>query len=235
MHKDLEALLAVQSDDAGLRELDERAAALDVRERSLEAELAAVRAAAERSRGALEREEARYRALETKVVQHRQLQQRNVAQLDQVRKLREATAAQAQVDMARQILADEERELASIGRRLDDLRQALEGHEMQIAEREAAQAEQRGEVAAARAALEEEREQARQKRASAAQGVPRSLLTRYERIRDRRRGEAVFPVRGMACGNCDTAIPLQRRNLMADGSIIEVCEVCGVLLYATPV
>ena len=235
MHKDLEALLAVQSDDAGLRDLDERATALDARERSLEAELSAVRAAAERSRAALEREEARYRALETKVVQHRQLQQRNVAQLDQVRKLREATAAQAQVDMARQILADEERELASIGRRLDELRQALAGHEASIAEREAAQAEQRTELAEARAGLAGEREQARQKRAGAAQQVPRSLLQRYERIRDRRRGEAVFPVRGMACGNCDTAIPLQRRNLMADGSIIEVCEVCGVLLYATPV
>ena len=235
MHKDLEALLAVQSDDAGLRDLDERYAALEARERSLDEELTTVRAAAERSRGALEREEARYRALETKVVQHRQLHQRNVAQLDQVRRLREATAAQQQVDMARQILADEERELASIGRRLDDLRQALAGHEATIAEHEQAQDDQRREVAAARAALDEEREQARQKRAGTAQAVPRSLLTRYERIRDRRRGAAVFPVRGMACGSCDTAIPLQRRNLMADGNLIEVCEVCGVLLYVTPV
>lgn len=235
MHKDLEALLAVQHDDADIRELDERAAALDARERSLEAALAAVRAAVERARGAVEREEARHRALEEKVVQHRLLHQRNVAQLDHVRKLREATAAQQQVDMARQILGDEERELATIARRLDELRQALAAHEAAVAEREAEQAAQRTELAEARAALAAEQEQARAKRAGAAQGVPRSLLTRYERIRDRRRGEAVFPVRGTACGSCDTAIPLQRRTLMADGNVIEVCEVCGVLLYASPV
>lgn len=235
MHKDLEALLAVQQDDAGIRELDERAAALDARERSLEAELAAARAAVERARNAVEREEARHAALEAKVVQHRQLHQRNVAQLDQVRRLREATAAQAQVDMARQILGDEERELATIARRRDELRQALAAHEAALTEGQSAQESQRAEIGEARAALAAELEQARQARAGAAQAVPRSLLARYERIRDRRRGAAVFPVRGLACGNCDTAIPLQRRNLMADGSMIEVCEVCGVLLYATPV
>ena len=44
--------------------------------------------------------------------------------------------------------------------------------------------------------------------------------------------QALFALRGPSCGHCDTAIPLQRRNIMAGTGQIEVCEACGVLLYA---
>ena len=43
---------------------------------------------------------------------------------------------------------------------------------------------------------------------------------------------ALYALRGAACGRCNTAIPLQRRNVMAAGRSVEVCEGCGVLLYA---
>ena len=35
-----------------------------------------------------------------------------------------------------------------------------------------------------------------------------------------------------ACGNCDTSLPVQRRHEMARTGAIEMCEACGVLLYA---
>ena len=62
----------------------------------------------------------------------------------------------------------------------------------------------------------------------------RDLLAKYERIRGRKGQQAVYPLRGPSCGHCDTAIPLQRRNQMVNSGNIEVCEACGVLLYATP-
>ena len=46
-----------------------------------------------------------------------------------------------------------------------------------------------------------------------------------------RRAQALYPLRGESCGNCDTAIPMQRRNHMAVNGPIDVCEACGVLLY----
>ena len=61
-------------------------------------------------------------------------------------------------------------------------------------------------------------------------GVPRSLLGKYDRIRTRRT-HALYPLRGESCGNCDTAIPMQRRNQMVINGPIDVCEACGVLLY----
>jgi predicted nucleic acid-binding Zn-ribbon protein len=230
--KDLEALLAVQADDAHIRELATKVADVGERERVLDEERSAATSALERTRGSLEREEAKRDALQARVEQHRQLHQRNVAQMDQVKRIREATAAQAQIDMARQILNDEERELQSLSRRIDDLRQAMAAHESAAAEIEERQAEARAALASERATLQGELEEERRRRDEKASVVPRTLLTRYERIRDRRQGEAVFPLRGMACSSCDTAIPLQRRNLMADGAQIEVCEACGVLLYA---
>jgi hypothetical protein len=146
--------------------------------------------------------------------------------------MREATAAQAQIDMARQILNDEERELQALGRRIDDHQQALATHEAALAEVDERQQEQREALAGERAGLEARMAEVRAKRDGTAARVPRSLLSRYERIRDRRHGAAVYPLRGLACSSCDTTIPLQRRNMLADGGSIEVCEGCGVLLYA---
>ena len=59
----------------------------------------------------------------------------------------------------------------------------------------------------------------------------RPMLGKYDRIRGKRT-QALYALRGGSCGNCDTAVPLQRRNIMAGSGQIEVCEACGVLLYA---
>lgn len=232
MHKDLETLIAVQSDDAGIRDLEGRLAAIDQREHELDVRRTAATNALERQRASLEREDVKRAALAARVDEHRQLQQRNVSQLDQVRRMREATAAQAQVDMAQRILGDEERELRALGLRVDELRQAVAAHEAELAELDASQEEVRTALAAERDALRAELAEARRARDARAMDVPRPLLSKYERIRDRRRGDALFKLRGLACGSCDTALPLQRRNLMVDGAIVEVCEGCGVLLYA---
>ena len=62
--------------------------------------------------------------------------------------------------------------------------------------------------------------------------VDRVLLQKYDRIRTVRRDGAIFPLRGPSCGHCDTSVPMQRRNVMAAKGTIEVCETCGVLMYA---
>jgi hypothetical protein len=58
------------------------------------------------------------------------------------------------------------------------------------------------------------------------------MLSTYDRVRTRRRSETVFPLRGPSCSACDTAIPTQRRAAMAASGALEMCEGCGVLLYA---
>ena len=48
--------------------------------------------------------------------------------------------------------------------------------------------------------------------------MPKSILSKYERILSRNTSNVLYPLRGQACGHCDTAIPMQRRNAIAGRS-----------------
>jgi uncharacterized protein len=233
VNQDIASLLALQADDAEIRKFHNRLAALEPKVLDLDRQRQVSADALARARHALESEERKQRELQTRVTEHRQLHERNLAQLDQVRKMREATAAMAQVEQARRVLADEEGVLAQMGRRVADLRQAVDTQQAALVALEEEQAGRRAELAAERAKIEEELKGARATREGKAASVPRPLLAKYERIAQRRRSDAVFPLRGPSCGNCDTAIPLQRRSEMAARGSVELCEACGVLLYAS--
>ena len=233
MHQDLEALLALQADDdvidqldAKLRALGPRISELERRRKSLVDQLAA----AEVTTAADER---KYRELEGRLTDHKQRQERNIAHLDTVKKMREATAAMAQVEQARKILIEEESELHSLSRRVADGHKAIAAHREALAAQDEEQAAERAAIARERADIEGSIAEARAKRTQSSAHVPKAILAKYDRIRGRKGEQAIFALRGPSCGHCDTAIPLQRRNQMVNTGQIEVCEACGVLLYAT--
>ncbi len=232
MHPDVQALLALQVEDLAIREIESRRAALEPKLRELETTRRATVEAATRAREVVQVEEKSQRELQTRIAQHKALHERNVAQLDSVKRIREATAAVAQVEQARRILAEEESALQAIARRLVELRAAAEARERALAELEAQQEVERLGIEQARGAVEDELAARRAARAGSATQVERSLLQKYDRIRSARHDGAIFPLRGPSCGHCDTSVPLQRRNLMSARGTIEVCETCGVLLYA---
>ena len=230
MASEVEALLALQEDDTKITELENRKRSLEPRMAALDQKREAAAALVNRSRAAVEAEERRQRELQGKVAQHKQLQERNLAQLDAVKRLKEATAAMAQVESARRIIAEDESELAAIARRLAELRSAVTTSEADLAHVEGEQATARHEIEKERAEIDSSLDAARAERAGKTGGVSRALLGKYDRIRTRRT-QALYALRGESCGNCDTAIPMQRRNQMAVNGPIEVCEACGVLLY----
>ena len=236
MNQDVEAVLALQDDDAAADAVEARLKALEPRERDLDRVRQVAEDALARARSAMEAEERRHAAMSTRVAEHRQLHQRNVTQLEGVRKMRDATAATSQVEQARQVLAAEEAELQSIAHRLAELRGAVATQQQALESLGEEQRVAREQLGSERRVVEEEMQAARAKREQAAAKVPRALLGKYDRIRGRRKNEGgavVYPLRGPSCGNCDTAIPLQRRTVMQRTGAIETCEACGVLLYAT--
>ena len=232
MNAELQALLAVQRDDAEIRALERRRRALEPRLLDLERRRQVAADALDRARQAAEAQERKLHELERRVQEHRSLHERNVAQLEQVRRTRDSAAAISQVEQARRILAEEESGLQAGIHRLSDARQAVSMQEQALAEVDGEQTEARREVEAEVARLDAAIAEARGKRSGTASAVPGPLLGRYERIEARRHDDAVFPLRGAACANCDTALPLQRRSVMVRTGSIEVCEACGVLLYA---
>lgn len=232
MHPDVAELLAVQTDDIEIYGLEERLATLMPRLDAIAKEQDRAVVALDQARLAVDAEERRQREVRGRLDQFRQLEERNQAQLNAVTSAREATAATAQLDQARRMIGEAQRELDSISHRLTDLRHDVTDRDHALRDIERAQKELRSSLDADRATIELQLTDAHKRRDERAAHVPRALLMRYDRIRSKKRVHAVFPLRGNSCANCDTVIPLQRRSAMVGSGVTEICEGCGVLLYA---
>lgn len=232
MHQDVAALLAVQADDIEIHDLEEQLAALMPRIEAMAKEQERATHALDQARQAVEAEERRQRDIRGRLDSYRQLEERNQSQLNNVTTTREATAATAQLDQARRMIGEAQRELDMVNHRIGDMRHGVTEREHALHDMETAQRELRTSLDADRSKLEAQLGELRRRRADRARAVPRSLLARYDRIRSGKRIHAVFPLRGHSCANCDTVIPLQRRSSMSGSGATEICEGCGVLLYA---
>lgn len=231
VNRELEALLAVQADDAAIRTIEDQRDALAPRLTVLDATRKRLVEEVARTEGALERELARLGLLEARLGETRALHITATAALATAERLSDATVAAAQVEATRRALADGESEVLALTRRVTDLRTALAAHREVLAQVSTDQGEARSALDAQRTGLEAELAAARARRQVAAAAVTAPLLSKYERIASRRRADALIEVRDFCCGACDTAIPLQRRPVMASGRVIEPCDACGVLLY----
>jgi predicted nucleic acid-binding Zn-ribbon protein len=230
MQQEVEALLALQVDDLKIREIESQIRALDPQLAEFDRRRDQVLAALAKAEIALAVEEKKRGELQARLAQHKQMQERNLHQLDDVKRMREATAATAQVESTRRLMAEDESEIAILGRRITEMSGAVASSKQALADLEEQQKAARPEIEAKRAGLQSELESAQKDRNGRASSVSRPMLGKYDRIRGKRT-QALYPLRGGSCGNCDTSIPLQRRNMMAGSGDIEVCEACGVLLY----
>ncbi len=231
MQQEVEALLALQVDDLKIREIEAQIRALDPQLAEFDKRRDVVVATLARAEIAVAAEEKKRGELQARLAQHKQMQERNLHALDDVKRMREATAATAQVESTRRLMADDESEIAILGRRITEMNAAVATSKQALAALEEEQRAARPEIEAKRAALQSDLDSARRDRVGREGSVSRPMLGKYDRIRGKRT-QALYPLRGGSCGNCDTSIPLQRRNMMSGSGEIEVCEACGVLLYA---
>jgi uncharacterized protein len=232
VHPDVTALLAVQNDDLTIHELETRLATLRPRLEAMAKERDKALANLQQARQMAASEERRRQEVAARVSQHRALQEKNQAALNSVTSMREATAATAQLEQAKRMIDEDERELALIGQRAAEASRMVDERERVASELETAQSQARDSLAADQADLEARLAESRKEHEEKAKKVPRSLLSRYDRIRSHKRVHAVFPLRNNSCGHCDTMLPLQRRSIMVNTGATEVCEGCGVMLYA---
>jgi uncharacterized protein len=229
---EIEQLLALQAADDRVDALQRQLDALAPRLKALDAMKESAQSELANTEASIVTDDERRRALEERLSDHRTKQERNLAALDQVKRIREATAAMAQVEAGRRVLIEEEQELDTLVRRVASSRDFAVKQRRAIEALAEEQAAERAEIAAETERVAGELAAARAERDRQAARVSRSVLSRYDRIRQRRRGHAVFELTGAACGCCDTALPIHRRSAMASSGVIDVCEACGVLLYA---
>src|SRR6476619_1264252 len=165
MASEVEALLALQEDDSKIAELENRMRSLEPRMAALDKKREAAAAAVNRSRTAVEAEEKRQRELQGKGGQHKAMQEKNLAQLDAVKRLKEATAAMAQGESARRIIAEDESELAALARRLGELRTTLHSTETTLSDVENEQAQAREEIIKEKKEIDSSLDEAKAQRA----------------------------------------------------------------------
>ncbi|MDB4916414.1 MAG: hypothetical protein JWM95_4058 [Gemmatimonadetes bacterium] len=232
MHPDVQKLLAVQVDDVLLYDLEDRLASLQPRLAALEKERGKVSAQLDRGRESIAAEEARHRDVMLKVEANRALVERSQRAYESVTSPKEANAAIAQLEQTKRMVDDSERDAAQVQGRINELRHHVADLEGMLAEVETRQAATRTELETEKQAIDAEIVAARAKREASALLVPRAIISKYDRVRLRKRSDSVFPLRGTSCSACDTAIPTQRRSVMASSGALEMCEGCGVLLYA---
>jgi predicted nucleic acid-binding Zn-ribbon protein len=229
---DVAALLEVQADDIRVYGIEDQLNALAPRLEALETDRRRAQESVTQAQQSVASEEQRQRELQDRLRQHREMRDKSETLLGQVSAPREAAAAMAQIEQAKRFIADEERDLATLQQRLGELRKLVTEREKALTDVEQLQRDTRASLDVDRAALQQELTTLQTDRSRKAQEVPRSLLQKYDRIRSKRRTTALFPLRGQSCAHCDTAIPVQRHSTMVSTGVTEVCEGCGVLLYA---
>jgi len=232
VHPELEAVLALQEKDQAVTEAEAALAALEPEERTLDEALRAAERALEAARAQIQAALDRRGELEGKIASYRTMQEQRRQRLEWVRGAKEASTLMAELDLARSVLAKEEAEFMRSGDAVTESERKAAEAEKALQELREAQAPLREGVAGRREAIIAQRERAVAGREQAAEAVSPPLLGRYERIRRGKAPLALYPLHGDACGHCFTAVPTQRRALIARGASIEGCEACGVLLYA---
>lgn len=233
MHPDLAKLLELQARDFTLLEIDERLRDLLTEVDQMDQRLAEARNAVDQARRAHGEGVRRREDTEAKVESLRVLQDRRRQRLELAKTSRELQALSSELELARTVLAREEAEWFRAADAVSTREQEVAEAAERLAAAEAEQTERREELASAIASVEAERAAAAARREEAAEALSRPLLLRYDRLRQSRATQVVVPIRNEACGACFTAIPMSRRSQIRTGFLLDGCEACGVILYAS--
>ncbi len=232
MHPDLPKLLEVQSKDRRLAELDARTQAIAGERASLDSLLergrsefvTTERAVADATRRRDEAEQ----VLETQ----RALHERRKVRLDQERNPRVAAQLLADVELGRNILAQEEGDWMRCSDEVTARTAAMTAARERLSAAEGEQAGARAVLDGRDAELAGEYAVAQAEREGAAAHLDRTLRIRYDRLRKSRKNEILVPADKGTCTSCYTAIPRSRiGKLQAEGILIEGCEMCGAIIY----
>jgi len=228
---DLAILLDLQAKDNAVRGNVERLKALDPEIDELDAVLLESQRKLEAARKAALDAEARRAELEERIESYRVMQERRRQRLEWVRGAKEASAIMSELDLARGVLAKEEAEWIRSADSVQEAEKRVTEAQEEMDRVIEGQAPAREELAQKTAEFERQVAAAQVIRDEAANSIQPKMLELYQRILRGRAPQALYPLKGGACGHCFTAVPMHRRQQIENGQAVEACEACGVLVY----
>ncbi len=232
MHPDLPKLLELQVKDRRLAELDVRTQAIGAERATLDALLERSRAEVASAERTLVDMTRRRDEAEQKLEVQRGQHERRKQKLEQERNPRVAAQLLADVELGRNILAQEEGEWLRMAEDVAARTAAANGAKERLAVAEGEQAGARGALDEREASLAVEIGAAQGEREAAASKLDPTLRLRYDRLRKSRKNEILVPIDNGTCTACYTSIPRSRvGKLQAEGILIDGCEMCGAIIY----
>jgi len=201
----------------------------------METEIGALSGKLDRLRTSLEEAEGTQHRLERTVQAGRATFKRLQLREQEVKNMRQHLAARAESEAARRNLDEAEDELLDAMQDVERIRAQLAEVEETSGETSERYRIRKAEIEAERVALEDQLHVHSDQRANRSLHVDQEVLQLYDRVRKGRTTAALAPIVDGVCGQCFTAIPLQRQAEIRSGRQLQVCEACGVILHAATV
>ena len=230
MREQLLNLLTLQNCDVKVRELEAASKKLPEKLDPLRRDLAKLQGMLDGERGKLAETETWRKSQQEMVDRERDALKAAQTKLQASKNSKEFGAASREVENKRKSIGDREGELKKVteasttsntqlGQRDADVQKLRN----ELAESEAAMADQVNDIAAQLA-------EARAARETARASVEKQWLKTYDSLVGKR-GYAVAPVIKGTCQGCHVALPPQLNNILARMQSIETCPRCGRLVY----
>jgi len=223
-------LLQLQQADAKVRELEATVSQLPTKLDPLRRDLAKLQAMLDAESGKLTETNTWRKQQQELIDRERDALKSAQHKLQGSKNSKEFGAASREVENKRKAISDREGELKKVSEastqsstQLESRNKDVDGLRSQLAESEAAQAEQLAQLHADLAEAKATRDAARG-------GVEKQWLKIYDSLAQKR-GYAVAPVIKGVCQGCHMALPPQLNNILARMESIETCPRCGRLVY----
>ncbi len=230
MREQLKLLENLQQVDAELNEVKRSLVALPAKLKSLKEDVDSVEALLGSERAQLE-DAQMYRAelKQTIKAQTDQLTKAK-AKLTQIRTSKEYMATQRELENTRKSTMEREEELKKLEEAIEVSEAKVKEHEEELGALKDHVAEEERETEASLAELQKRADTMQVERDKMTDGIPSSLLRRYEVIQ-RRTGNAVVPARDGVCTGCNMQLLPQLFRILQAGRSVETCPSCQRIVY----
>ena len=154
------------------------------------------------------------------------------AQQYEVRSNKEYDALTKEIDFSTESIKNLQKQFESLENTMASAKTEIETLTKQLEELTVQLDEKQAELAEVSKANEDEELQLKHQREKIVVRLKSDTLSRYDRIRKGRNGQAVVPVRRNSCGGCHNKIPPQRLLELRTQSKMFMCEQCGRIIIS---
>ena len=144
---------------------------------------------------------------------------------------KEYDALTSEIEQFKKSVDESEMQMVKLSDEADQLKETVAMEERQVEDLETDLKKREAKLKKTIDKTEKEQASLENEREEIVQDIPRSKLSRYNRIRNARHGLAVVPVVRGACGGCLQRIPPQNLVEIRTGNRMIPCEICGRFLY----